>query len=216
MRLYLSSFRLGNEPGRLLRLMRRPGPVAVVANAMDMAPPDMRAASLDREVGDLRGLGLDPHVLDLRDFAGATERLRTELERLEMLWVRGGNVFVLRHAFAVCGLDLLLPGLLADDALVYAGYSAGPCMLVPSLAGLEHCDPVDQLRDAYGEVAPRFDGLGVLPYAFIPHVESPGHPETHLLGEVARRYAQTGVPHVTLRDGEVLVVDGVPGPVPLP
>jgi dipeptidase E len=216
MRLYLSSFRLGDQPDRLLALMRRPGPVAVIPNAIDMCEPEVRAAGVQRELDDLGQLGLQAEVLDLRDFGEEPERLRSELEKRELVWVRGGNVFVLREAFRSSGLDRLLPALLAEDSFVYAGYSAGPCMLAPSLAGLEHCDPLADLRVAYGDVPPTFEGLGVLPVAFVPHVDSPGHPETDLLGEVARRYAASGVPHLTLRDGEAVVLDGDPTQLALP
>lgn len=40
MRLYLSSFRIGDHPDRLLGLLgAEPGEIAVIANAMDSAPP---------------------------------------------------------------------------------------------------------------------------------------------------------------------------------
>lgn len=205
MRLYLSSFRVGDHPERLLRLIRQPGRVVVVANAMDGAPPDVRGAAVELELDNLAAIGLDAAELDLREHD--PEALDDELEDVEALWVRGGNVFTLRHAMGRSGLDRLLPGLLSDDALVYAGYSAGPCVLAPSLRGLEHCDDAGEVRRLYG-AEPVFEGLGVLDFAFVPHVDSDGHPESELLGEVARRYADAGVPHRTLRDGQALVVDG--------
>ena len=52
-----------------------------------------------------------------------------------------GNVFTLRMAFAKSGLDRVVVEGLAADQFVYAGFSAGPCVLAPSLAGLELCDP---------------------------------------------------------------------------
>ncbi|MFG2004847.1 hypothetical protein ACGFNU_37435 [Spirillospora sp. NPDC048911] len=45
--------------------------------------------------------------------------------------------------------------------------------------------------------------------ALVPHVDSPDHPESEILTAVAARYAAEGVPHHALRDGQVLVVDGV-------
>jgi dipeptidase E len=207
MRLYLSSFRIGDRPDRLLALRRTGRPVAVVANGIDAAPADVRAAGVQRELDALAELGLVAAELDLRDHVGDPAGLEARLREHEVVWLRGGNVFVLRHVLAATGADRILLRLLEEDALVYAGYSAGPCMLAPSLRGLEHCDPVDDLRRAYG-AEPTWDGLGVLDHAFVPHIDSPGHPETELLGEVAARYAADGVPHLTLRDGQVLVVDG--------
>src|SRR5918996_197796 len=86
MRLYLSSFRLGNRPDALLDL----------------------------------------------------------LDDIDLLWVRGGNVFVLRRALARCGAEELLIELLAADAFVSAGYNAGAVVLTPSLHGIELVDdPAD-------------------------------------------------------------------------
>ncbi|MGH3505851.1 MAG: Type 1 glutamine amidotransferase-like domain-containing protein, partial [Nocardioidaceae bacterium] len=162
------------------------------------------AAGLQLEIDALRELGLTPEEVDLRDHAGDPEGLRERLNNFEVVWVRGGNVWVLRHALAASGGDRVIVDLLAADASVYAGYSAGPCVLAPSLRGLEHCDPVEEVERLYG-AEPVWHGLGVLDRAFVPHLDSPGHPETELLGEVATRYRVAGTPYVGLRDGQVLV-----------
>jgi dipeptidase E len=47
----------------------------------------------------------------------------------------------------------------------------------------------------------------VLPYAIVPHYRS-DHPESAAVETVAERYQATGVPHRTLRDGQVIVVHG--------
>ncbi len=114
---------------------------------------------------------------------------------------------MLRHALARSGGDTILCGQLDEDAIVYAGYSAGPCVLAPSLDGLQLVDRPDDVEVYYGE-PPTWQGLGVLPFAFVPHYASPGHPETEAMDEVVRYYQERGVPYRTLRDGEVLVGDG--------
>jgi dipeptidase E len=53
-----------------------------------------------------------------------------------------------------------------------------------------------------------FDGLGVLDFAFVPHVDSPDHPETEALGRVAEHYRRERIPHRVFRDGQVLVING--------
>jgi dipeptidase E len=68
-------------------------------------------------------------------------------------------------------------------------------------------DDADAVTRAYGE-PPLWDGFGVLDFAFVPHVESPDHPESLALDAVAERYRAAGVAHRSLRDGQVLVVDG--------
>jgi dipeptidase E len=206
-RLYLSSFRVGDHPERLLAIRRSDRPVAVIANSIDGAGPDDRAAGVRLELDAMRELGLDADELDLRDHLGDPAGLEARLRTYEVAWLRGGNVWALRHVLATTGGDDLFVQLLREDALVYAGYSAGPCVLAPSLRGLELCDPVEEVRRLYG-AEPTWDGLGVLDHAFVPHIDSPGHPETELVAEVAAHYRATGVPYLALRDGQVLVVDG--------
>jgi dipeptidase E len=208
MRLYLSSFRLGTAPEHLVRLVGLGARVAVVANAIDDEPADVRAAKVDDEVRALERLGLRAEEVDLRDLAGLGRgEVLTRLSAYDGLWVRGGNVFVLRVAMARSGADDAVVALLADDRLVYAGYSAGPCVLAPSLEGLESVDDVEGPRTAYGSPA-ILDGLGVLDHAVVPHCGNPTHPESAACDAVADAYAAAGIAHLRLRDGEALVVDG--------
>jgi dipeptidase E len=207
-RLYLSSFRMGDHPEHLVALVgvdsRR---AVVIANAMDDAPADIRQAGVERELAALSDLGYEPAELDLRDYFDDEQRLRSELAGVALAWLRGGNVFMLRYALRRSGGDTIFRRLLADDALVYAGYSAGPCVLSPSLRGLEAVDDADAVRRIY-DTEPVWEGLAVLDKALVPHYHSPGHPETSALGLVAEKYRSEGVPHITLQDGQALVIHG--------
>ncbi len=207
MRLYLSSFRNGDHTERLLAMRRTDRPVAVIANAVDDAPADVRAEAFAGERERLAQTGLACEELDLRDFVGDEAGLEVALRTYEIAWLRGGNVFALRYAMSLCGADRIFPRLLDEDVIVYAGYSAGPCCLAPSLRGLEACDDVGAVQRLYG-AEPIWEGLGVIEEAFVPHLDSPGHPETELLTIVADAYEREGVPHLRLRDGDVYVVDG--------
>ncbi|MFI0901649.1 Type 1 glutamine amidotransferase-like domain-containing protein [Streptomyces sp. NPDC020983] len=209
MRLYLSSFRIGDHPDRLLKLLRsQPGRIAVVANAMDSAPDDVRRAGVERETDALAELGFDPREVDLREFFDRPSgEVEVALEGFPAVWVRGGNAFMLRYAMARSGADTALSSRLREDTIVYAGYSAGPCVLAPSLQGLELCDSPQDVTKTWGD-KPVWDGLGILDHAFVPHVDSPGHHETEACGRVAEHYRANGTPHRTLSDGQVLVIDG--------
>lgn len=202
MRLYLSSFRMGSCPERLVELTHGGSRAAVIANAMDSAPADVRHEAVQLELRGLSDLGLAAEEIDLRD-AGVGD----VLAQYDVLWFRGGNTFVLRAALARDGTDAVLRRLLDEDRLVHAGYSAGVCVLAPSLRGLEAVDPPGDVMATYGE-PPIWDGLGVLDHAVVPHVDSPLHQESEACTAVAERYRAEGVPHVALRDGQVLVVDG--------
>jgi dipeptidase E len=205
MRLYLSSFRLGNRPEELRRLVdgRR---VAVIANADDAKDAAGRVASYAREEADLRSLGLEPAELDLRVYFGRVpQNLSDRLATTDLLWVRGGNAFILRRAFRQSSLDTLLPDLLANG-LVYGGYSAGGAVLAPSLRGVELVDDPHDVPPDYDEEVV-WTGLGIVPYGFVPHYRSE-HPESPAIERVMGYLIDNHEPFVALRDGEALVLDG--------
>jgi dipeptidase E len=207
-RLYLSSFRMGDHPEQLVALIggdnRR---TLVIANAMDDAPPEVRRAGVELELAALAGLGLDATELDLRGYFGRQRRLRDDLAGASMAWLRGGNVFMLRYALYRSGADAAFHELLAADALVYAGYSAGPCVLSPSLRGLELVDDPGAVTRTY-RAPPVWDGLGLLTEALVPHYRSPGHPETLAMDQVVARYEAEQVAYRTLHDGQAMIVRG--------
>jgi hypothetical protein len=68
-RLYLSSFRMGDHPEYLTALVgddsRR---TVVITNAIDDAPEDIRRIGVEREGAALGELGFDAAELDLRDY----------------------------------------------------------------------------------------------------------------------------------------------------
>lgn len=206
MRLYLSSFGLGDRPQELLDLLRGGRRAAVVLNAKDASSPSGRAESLVRELDALEGLGLEPSELDLRDHFGSPGSLRAALEGIDLLWVRGGNTFVLRRAFRQSGLDEALADLLARDAIVYGGFSAAVAVLTPSLRLLDLVDDPATVPEGY-EAPPVWEGLGVLPYAVAPHYRSE-HPESEAVDRLVQRFVDERVLFRVLRDGEAIVVDG--------
>ncbi|MEU5881201.1 Type 1 glutamine amidotransferase-like domain-containing protein [Spirillospora sp. NPDC047279] len=207
--MYLSSWRVGDHPERLLGLLERPAGArtAVIANAVDALADGERRVAVEREMEALSALGLRPVEVDLRTFFGQDPRRVADVLRgFPLLWARGGNVFVLRHALGRSGADRAIVELLREDAIVYAGYSAGACVLAPELNGLERCDDPHAVHTAYGAQA-RFDGLAVLDHVVVPHVGSPGHPESEILDAVAERYRVRGVAHRTMRDGQAIVIN---------
>lgn len=87
-----------------------------------------------------------------------------------------------------------------------SGFSAGACVLAPSLLDLERCDRTDEAMSMYGSV--EFDGLHILDRAFVPHRGNPDHPENQILTQVAAAYTREGRPFWALTDGQAWVVDG--------
>ncbi|WP_263166115.1 peptidase E [Streptomyces sp. SCSIO ZS0520] len=208
MLLYLSSFRIGNRPEELQRLLAGRTRTALVMNAYDFQDADSRNASLQREVAELQSVGLAPEELDLRDYFSGDRSLRKTLENFDLVYVRGGNTFVLRRALLHSGADELLPELLASDALVLGGYSAAAAVAGTTLRGIAgHVDDPDHLPAGYPEGPPLWDGLGLLPFAVAPHYRS-DHPETEEIEHTVQYYIDHHEPFVALRDGQAIVVDG--------
>ncbi|EST26304.1 hypothetical protein N566_24165 [Streptomycetaceae bacterium MP113-05] len=209
MKLYLSSFRLGNRPDELLRLLGDGGRrTALILNADDYKDAEGRAASLQRELDELSGIGLDPFEVDLRDYFGRPEELEKVLSSASCVYVRGGSVFVLRRAFRASGADHILNRLIEEEAVVYAGYSAGPCLLGPDLHGIRgDVDDPELVPSGYEDTTMDWECLGLLPFAIAPHYRS-DHPESEEIDRLVEYYIEHHVPFVALRDGQAIVVDG--------
>lgn len=76
MKLYLSSYRLGNKSQVLVDSVGKNKKVAVIANAMDfLTDPKLRDDSAQRECEDLKALGFEPEEIDLRNYFGKSEEL---------------------------------------------------------------------------------------------------------------------------------------------
>jgi dipeptidase E len=206
MRLYLSSFRNGNRPDELLKLLGEGRRTAVIFNAADYKSDADRATGYIEEAERLKNIGLEPTEIDLRHYFAKPDGLKKTLSEYDLIWVRGGNVFVLRRAFKQSGADVVIKNLLEDDAIVYGGYSAGVDILQPHLHGIELVDPPNIVPEGYdAEVI--WECLSLLPYCVAPHYKS-DHPESADVDKVVAYYIENHVPFIALCDGEAIVVDG--------
>lgn len=206
MRLYLSSFSIGNKPDELLRLLGGRRRTAVIHNAADLLNADERQNSVVDVNDRLKLIGLEPTEIDLREYFGKSEDLRAMIATFDLLWVRGGNCFVLRRAFKMSGADKVVTDLLVSDSIVYGGYSAGIDMLTPSLHGAELVDESNVVPEGYDpEIV--WNCLNLVPYAIAPHYKS-DHPESADIDKSVEYLIDNHIPFIALRDGEAIVVDG--------
>lgn len=211
MKLYLSSYRIGDVPEVLTELITQAGAnkkIAVIPNALDFATNRIRVMqSLQKDFSDLRNCGLEPYELDLREYfvENSEKLLRKELEKYAGVYVRGGNTFVLRRAFAQSKFDVILQEYKKNKRsnFVYAGYSAGVCVLFDTLRGIELIDKPEEQPEGY--VTPViWEGLGFLPYKVAVHFRS-DHPESQLVNGLVEYYVTNKILFKALRDGEVIV-----------
>lgn len=210
MRLYLSSFRLGNQPQRLVELVKGNNRAVVICNACDHLSGEERQIRVSQEMNALQALGFSTLELDLRHYFNNEQRgheLRALLETCGVVWVRGGNSFLLRRAMRASCFDEVIRDFLGRDALVYSGFSAGIDILGPSLRGVELVDDPDVVPAGYAP-AIVWECLGLLPYVFTPHYKS-DHPESADIDRLVQYYIDNHILFKALRDGEVMVVNGV-------
>lgn len=205
--MYLSSFRNGNKPQELFKLLKDGRRTALILNAQDYKRVEDRATDLTQETERLVSIGLHPEEVDLRDYFGKPKELKRRLSAFDLIWVRGGNVFVLRRAFKHSGADVMIPELLKNDAIVYGGYSAGTCIMQPDLHGIELVDDPYVIPEGYDKEI-IWECLGLIPYSVAPHYKSE-HPESQLISKTVDYYIEHHTPFVALHDGEAIVIDGV-------
>lgn len=204
MKLYLSSYRLGNKKDKLQEMVREPKRIAVIANAMDYATSDIRLEKLNINLTELKEIGFNPEEIDLRNYFGQKEKLITDLKRFNALYVRGGNSFLLLKAFIQSGFDLVLKELVSDPDFVYIGYSAGICVLAPDLHGLEIVDdPYVKVEKYSDEVL--WKGLGILDYLPIPHYKSEDKEMSDGNDKVTECLIRNKIKYTPIMDGEVII-----------
>lgn len=188
---------------KLAEMVGKGNKIAVIGNAMDFTDEETRKGRLQENFDELRQIGLYPVEIDLRDYFGKPNDLENKMSEFMAVYVRGGNVFLLRRAFAESGFDKWLLSQKNNPNFVFSGYSAGPCLLSPSLRGMESVDDPNHLGKGYkSEII--WDGLGILDYMFVPHFES-DHPESAMVSNEVEYYKKNNIPFKTLHDGEVII-----------
>jgi dipeptidase E len=205
MKLYLSSYKLGMETEQLKRLLPLNKRTIYISNAGDSFTDLERKRRWEEgDIKDLSNLGLEVEHIDLRQYFGQQDRLRDEISEFGIIWVSGGNLFVLRQAFRLSGFDEIVKELARRTDILYGGYSAGACVLAPTLRGIDIMD--DLSAKPYGEEHETiWDGLGLIDYSIVPHYMS-DHPESEAAGKVVEFMIQNKIPFSAMRDGEVIIV----------
>jgi dipeptidase E len=194
---------LGAHPERLVSLAGRGARAAIVMNALDNFPQE-REHSFSVGKQTLEDLGFIAHELDLRTYFDAPGRLAQAVESTGLIWVNGGNTFLLRRAMVRSGFDAVVRALLDLDQLVYGGFSAGVCSIAPSLRGIEFLDDPAALAEGYSPEA-IWTGAGLIDYHVAVHYRTG---EDEPIQRTVRYYREHNMPYVALRDDEVIVVEG--------
>lgn len=205
MRLYLSSFKFGNQPQKLAELVGLNKNAVVVLNARDHKQ-ERRNQYLLEETKALNDLGFEVEELDLRDYFYKEKELENLLSKKQLVWIDGGNTFLLRRAMKQSGFDNVIKKLLKDDKIVYAGFSAACVVLQKDMHGLDLVDDPNVVSEGYKKEI-IWEGLGLIDFYLAVHYKS-DHPESVMVDKEVELCEKNNVPYKTLRDGEVLIING--------
>ena len=205
MKFYLSSYKIGNYPEKLKKLIPAGKKLGYIHNAMDYIEYNKERKQRDEQnMNQLRELGIDVELLNLQDYFGKQKDLEKKLKELGGVWIIGGNAFVLRQAMNLSGFDEIIKSMKSKDFL-YSGFSAGVCVLAPNLKALQHVDepkimPYKQIKK------PIWEGLGILDYIVLPHYKS-DHPESPKIDEEVKYCEKNKIKFKPLKDGEVIIIE---------
>jgi dipeptidase E len=207
MKFYLSSFKLGDRANELAGMAVSNKRIGYVPNAGDYTNADLvrKSETNNNDMTGLRKLGLEVQLLDLKEYFGKIDELRKKIVELGGVFVRGGNTYILRQAMRLSGFDLIFQELLKRNDFVYAGYSAGICILASDLKAIQLVD--DPTDKPYAELQDTvWEGLGYLKYTILPHYKS-NHPESAAVDKLVEYCLNNGIPFKTLKDGEVIIIE---------
>lgn len=202
MKLYLSSYELGNEIDYLKNwITENDNNIALIANARDLKEKnESEIKKINNYAKLLENVGFKVDIVDLKKYFNNNEELYLDFKKYKAFCVIGGNVFVLRQAMKLSGFDKFLVDN-KDNNILYMSWSAGSCVLSNSLKGLEL---VDNPVNPYNEDAIIYDGIGFLEDLFVPHYKS-NHKESELIDNLVEYLEKNNIKFNAFHDGDVLI-----------
>ncbi len=135
--------------------------LAFIPTAANVEPGD-KSWMVD-DLNNFKKAGFEVDIVDIS--AVPKEIWLPRLNESDVLFLGGGNTFYLMHWVKQSGLKEELPELLKTR--VYAGISAGSCIAGPTI--------YNSVQNLFGEkyALEIKEGLGLVPFQFIPHLNSP-------------------------------------------
>ena len=203
MKLYLSSYKVGNKKEVLKEWQKKHGnKIIFIANSRDHKEETLEKKEIIQEyIDELEEIGFEIVIVDLRKYFGNSVKLQEDLKDFNACYVIGGNTYVLRLAMKYSGFDKYILEKNKEDDFLYMGFSAGICVLAPSLYGL---DIVDEPINPYNNDKVDYSGLNILDFVPVPHYKS-DHPESKLVDGIVELFNKEGIKYKTLRDGDVII-----------
>ena len=120
------------------------------------------------------------------------------LRRAALVYIPGGNTFLLNHRLHVCGVMPYLRKKI-QAGLPFIGFSAGTILCGPNILTSKDMNTVE---------TPYFDGLNLVPFNFFTHYAEDGYGQSVHDNWLADYYFFHDNPVILLSDGAYVKVDG--------
>ncbi|WP_216693352.1 Type 1 glutamine amidotransferase-like domain-containing protein [Dietzia psychralcaliphila] len=200
MNLLLLSLGVGAVPDFIAEHVARPAPAVRIGYLNDAASPYAGAEFVAAERAQLSDLGYVLTDITAADF-GDAGAFASALDGVDVLYVAGGNTFVLLAALRRHGADAVLVDRVRAG-LPYIGSSAGSVITGPSI------EPISLMDDpsAAPDLADR-SGLGLVETVVIPHADGalPPYPPA-LIARLKDTYG-SDYPLTCVNDDQALLVE---------
>lgn len=202
MLLYLSSNKFGQNTEFLQDWIKKHNnKLLLIINALDTKDEAKIKNIIQEDVALLEEIGFEVKIIDLKYYFNKAEELKNDFSNYNTYCVVGGNVFILRQAMKLSGLDEFLKSLSSNDNYLYIGYSAGSCVLANDLRILDRVDEPIAFYDSNNVI---YEGLGLIDFIFIPHYKSNYH-KVHLIDEIVQVCEKDNIKFKAVKDGEVII-----------
>lgn len=204
MLLYLSSNKFGQDTEFLQEWIKKHNnKLLLIINALDAKDEAKIKNVIQEDLALLEEIGFEVKIIDLKYYFNKAEELKKDFSNYNTYCVVGGNVFILRQAMKLSGLDEFLKRLSSNDNYLYIGYSAGSCVLANDLRILDRVDESIAFYDSNNVI---YEGLGLIDFIFIPHYKSNYH-KVHLIDEIVHVCEKENIKFKAVKDGEVIIID---------
>ncbi len=168
--------------------------VAFIGNAKDK---HLDKSGLDKYRQFFRRKGFEVEDIDLKKYRGET--LFKKLSAFDLIYVAGGNCFVLLEAMRKSKFDKVIKRLL-DKGVIYLSQSAGSCVMGSSIEPLQCLDSKPEAANLNS-----FEGLGFIDFVFVPHYKSKHYGKK--VDNLNKKYS-TKYNIRLFTDSEALIIDG--------
>jgi dipeptidase E len=203
MRLFLSSYRAGNYSDKLVELLGKKAKIAVITNAKDYKSHIERDESVAEVMSFLKSLSFKSTEIDLRDYFARADFSEKFLKKYQVVWVAGGNTFILRRALKQSGASKVLGNMVRKNEIIYAGESAGAILATPTLTGVEFGDDPNIIPEGYDKET-IWSGLNLITYHIVPHYKLEWEGAEDMVKELQKRNLE----YKTLTDSQAIIING--------